>query len=357
MLAVSQIKNDESKIKEIRTFFNTLESDGINLKTVHTENICCLWDDLSCAQIQLAHTLPYAECVVVLNDFISYVETHCEKTKSDSTLKCVKTELAALHKKEGYKYEQESKYLEATNVYDALYGIADTRTKSWCKIRSLICQIKQGKNVDEDDVRKSLSYVGFAKEKKDLSYRYGIWLIKHFGAKAASCFVNDFLSNEKELVDFCHNSYIKEAEEALADLNRKISILKTGEASLEEAQNLADYLGSYDHQISTYLPDTHDKIESLYRLISSYILSKCFEEEKYELAMKLLNESGKNWYEDDIFFRNMAIVCLGMTETNKINRKNYKLIISYWLTAVYRDQLFVSSLDYTSWDDTYTFMQ
>lgn len=355
LLAVSQIKNDESKIKEIRTFFNTLESDGINLKTVHTENICCLWDDLSCAQIQLAHTLPYAECVVVLNDFISYVETHCEKTKSDSTLKCVKTELAALHKKEGYKYEQESKYLEATNVYDALYGIADTRTKSWCKIRSLICQIKQGKNVDEDDVRKSLSYVGFAKEKKDLSYRYGIWLIKHFGAKAASCFVNDFLSNEKELVDFCHNSYIKEAEEALADLNRKISILKTGEASLEEAQNLADYLGSYDHQISTYLPDTHDKIESLYRLISSYILSKCFEEGKYELAMKLLNESGKNWYEDDIFFRNMAIVCLGMTETNKINRKNYKLIISYWLTAVYRDQLFVSSLDYTSWDDTYTF--
>lgn len=147
LLAVSQIKNDGSKIKEIRTFFNTLESDGINLKTVHTENICCLWDDLSCAQIQLAHTLPYAECVVALNDFISYVETHCEKTKSNGTLKGVKTELAALHKKEGYKYEQESKYLEATNVYDALYGIADTRTKSWCKIRSLICLIKQNKKI------------------------------------------------------------------------------------------------------------------------------------------------------------------------------------------------------------------
>lgn len=355
LLAVSQIKNDGSKIKEIRTFFNTLESDGINLKTVHTENICCLWDDLSCAQIQLAHTLPYAECVVALNDFISYVETHCEKTKSNGTLKGVKTELAALHKKEGYKYEQESKYLEATNVYDALYGIADTRTKSWCKIRSLICLIKQNKNVDEDDVRKSLSYVGFAKEKKDLSYRYGIWLIKHCGAKTASRFVNDFLSNENELVDFCHNSYIKEAEKTLADLNRKISRLKTREASLEEAQNLADNLSSYDHQISTYLPDVHDKIESLRRLITSYILSKCFEEENYELAMKLLNESGKNWYEDNIFFRNVAIVCLGMAETDKINRENYKLIISYWLTAVYRDQLFVSSLDYTSWDDTYTF--
>lgn len=354
-LAVSQIKNDESKIKEIRTFFNTLESDGINLKTVHTENICCLWDDLSAAQIQLARTLPYAECVVALNDFISYVETHCENTKSDSTLKGVKTELAALHKKEGYKYEQESKYLEATNVYDALYGIADTRTKSWCKIRSLICQIKQDKKVDEDDVRKSLSYVGFAKEKKDLSYRYGIWLIKHCGAKAASYFVNVFLSNENELVDFCHNSYIKETEDVLADLNRKISRLKTGEASLEEAQNLADNLGSYDHQISTYLPDVHDKIESLCILITPYILSKCFEEENYELAMKLLNESGKNWYEDNIFFRNVAIVCLGMAETDKINRENYKLIISYWLTAVYRDQLFVSSLDYTSWDDPYTF--
>ena len=64
-----------------------------------------------------------------------------------------------------------------------------------------------------------------------------------------------------------------------------------------------------------------------------------FEEGQYDLALKYLKESGKNWYEDDVYFRNVAIACLGITESGKINKTNYKAIISCWLTAVYRDQM------------------
>lgn len=99
----------------------------------------------------------------------------------------------------------------------------------------------------------------------------------------------------------------------------------------------------------------HSKIVSLRPAIHSYMLSKSFEEGNYNQALKYLKASGKNWYEDDIYFRNVAIACLGIVENGKLNKLNYKAIISCWLTAVYRDQLFVKSLDYTSWDDAYTF--
>lgn len=354
-LTLSRIDSSDAKVKEISTFFNMLESEGVNIKTLQTEYINSLWNELSSAQIRLAHTLPYAECAEVLNSFISYVEIRCNEELADAIIKSIKLELITLHKEQGYRYEQDGKYVEAVNVYGTLYDLADLRIRSWCKIRSLICMVKQDNDVSEDDVRKALGNVGFAKEKKELSYRYGIWLIKHNGAKAASCFVTEFLSKENELVDICHNAYLKEAESVLAELNTKVSRLNTGEVSLLEAQNFADSLDSYDCQTSVRLTDVHNKIESLRTSIWSYILSKSFENGDYELALKSLKKLGKNWYEDDIYFRNVAIACLGMAETGKINHVNYKAIISCWLTAVYRDQLFVRSLDYTSWDNSYTF--
>ena len=158
-----------------------------------------------------------------------------------------------------------------------LQNLADARTKSWCKIRSAVCQVKQGDNIPESEVRKLLSLVGFAKEKKDLAYRYAIWLILHNGAKEATAFVDEYLSDEKELVDACKNAFVKEAEATLADLNKHISKLKTGEATLSEANRLSDALNDYDKQISPYLNGVHEKIEGLHTSIESYILSKCYE--------------------------------------------------------------------------------
>lgn len=354
-LVISKCENNKKKIEEIYGAFNTLLKEGVELKNVNSVQINSMWDDLSSTILQYAVTLPYADRVRTLNDFISYSEAYCEENKANDISKFIKSELISTHKNQGYKYETESKLSEAICIYDLLQNLADARTKSWCKIRRAVCQVKQGDNIPESEVRKLLSLVGFAKEKKDLAYRYAIWLILHNGAKEATAFVDEYLSDEKELVDACKNAFVKEAEATLADLNLHISKLKIGEATLSEANRLSDALNDYDKQISPYLNGVHEKIEELRTSIDSYILSKCYEEGQYDLALKYLKESGKNWYEDDVYFRNVAIACLGIVETGKITKTNYKAIISCWLTAVYRDQLFVSSLDYTSWDDPYTF--
>lgn len=352
---ISNYESSKSKIDEIYSAFIKLENEGVDLKNTHSEIINTLWDELGNAQIIYSNTLPYEDCANKLNGFILYLSEHCEEGKAKALSTLVKTHLVSLHKDQAYKYEKENRLYEAIDIYNMLYEIADTRTKSWCKIRSTISHIKQGQDVLEEDLRETLRLVGFAKEKKDLAYRYAIRLIKYNDAKKASDFINEFLPDEKELVEACDDAFIKEAEVTLANLNTQISKLNQGEATLSEANKLANSLNDYDNQISPFLSGVHEKIVALKTSIQSYILSKCYEEEQYELALKHLKETGKNWYEDDVYFRNVAITCLGIAETGKINKTNYKAIISCWLTAVYRDQLFVSSLDYTSWDDPYTF--
>lgn len=354
-LVISKCESNDKKIEEIHRAFDILVKEGVELKKVNSDQINSIWNDLSSALLQYAATLPYVDRVKTLNDYISYLDVYCEENKAHDISKLINTELISTHKNQGYKYETEAKQSEAIEIYELLQNLADSRTKSWCKIRRVVCQIKRGDDVPESEVRNLLSLVGFAKEKKDLAYRYAIWLILHNGAKEATTFVNEYLSDEKELVEACNNAFIKEAEAALADLNKHISKLKTGDATLSEANRLLDALSEYDKQISPYLNGVHEKIEELHTSIESYILSKCYEEGQYDKALKYLKELGKNWYEDDVYFRNVAIACLGIVETGKISKTNYKAIISCWLTAVYRDQLFVSSLDFTSWDDPYTF--
>lgn len=354
-LAISNYVDNEKKIEELYSTFETLEKEEVELQKITSEEIFLLWDELAISISRHATTLSFTDRVNMLNSFIAYLGVHCEAAKAASISKSIESELVSIYKEQGYKHESESKLAEAIDIYLHLQSFADARTVSWCKIRSKICQIKQSQDVSEDEVRKMLGFVGFAKEKKDLAYRYATWLIRNKGAKEATTFVDDYLSDENELVEACKNAFIKEAEATLDNLNEKIGKLKTGDASLSQAIDLSNSLDDYDKQISPYLNGVHSNIEKLRISIQSYILSKCYEEGQYDLALKHLKESGKNWYEDDVYFRNVAIACLGIVETGKINKTNYKAIISCWLTAVYRDQLFVSSLDYTSWDDPYTF--
>lgn len=352
---IIQYADDEKKIEELYASFNTLEKEGVELQKVNSENVMSLWEELTNSLLRHAAKQPYVNHVNLLGDFTSFLNEHCEKDKANEISKLINSELISIHKDQGYKYEVETKFSEAIDVYDLLQRLADARTVSWSKIRSVICQIKQGKNVLESEIRKLLAFVGFAKEKKELTYRYAICLIKYNGAKEATTFVNELLPDEKELVEACKNAYVRDAEFILADLNKQVSRLKSSEATVSEAKKLEDSLDEYDNMISPYLDGVHDKIEQLRKSIPSYILAKGYEEGQYDLALKYLKESGKNWYEDDVYFRNVAIACLGITESGKINKTNYRAIISCWLTAVYRDQLFVKSLDYTSWDDPYTF--
>ena len=353
--ALSSLDSVEDKIEHIIETFSTLNNNGYIVKDSTLNEVDSLWDLLHDLEVSLAKSKNYKDCVQQFKDYSTYVVNQCSEEKSNALQKGINNELISVHKAHGYKCEQDGLYSDAISSYVVLSSIADIRTKTWCKVRCVLCNIKDGKHVEEDEVRKILAYVGFAKEKKDLAYRYSLYLIANKGAKESLSFVSEYLPEESDLIALCNNEYIKEAETLLGKLNLILERFKNGDATLSEAEKLAESLEDYDNKLSPHLSGVHSKIVSLRPAIQSYILSRCFEEGNFDQALKYLKASGKNWYEDDVYFRNVAIACLGIAENGKLNRLNYKAIISCWLTAVYRDQLFVKSLDYTSWDDSYTF--
>lgn len=352
---LSKIAVSNEIAASIYTCFDTLSANEVDIKNLNSDIIIGLWDSLFKAELTNAQEMPYEDSISHLQKLSTYVSEKCYAKKENDLLKNITSELVAIHKKEGYKQEGAGNIDKAISSYNCLSSVGDVRSKTWAKIRTIICQLKKGTSLKEKDVLKVLSYVGFAKEKKDLLYRYGIWLIKNTGAKNALDFIKEHLPDEDELIDICNNEYIVEAEASLAELNASIEEMSTGKMSLSDATKLASKIDSYDATISPYLENVHSKIISFKESIQSYILSKSFEEGDYKLALKLLKDTGASWFLDDIYFRNVAIACLGIAENGLLNKLNYKEVISYWLTAVYRDQLFVQSLDYTSWDDSYTF--
>lgn len=352
---LSKIAASNEIAASIYSCFDTLSANEVDIKKLNSDIIIGLWDSLFQAELTKALEITYEDSTSHLQKLCTYVSENCYTDKEKELLKNINSELVVIHKTEGYKQEGVGNIDKAISSYNRLSSIGDVRTKTWAKIRTTICQLKKGTSLNEEDVLKVLSYVGFAKEKKDLSYRYCIWLIKNTSAKNALDFIKEHLPNEDELIDICNNEYIVEAEASLAELNASIEDMTTGKMSLSDATKLASKIDSYDATISPYLENVHSKIISLKESIQSYILSKSFEEGDYKLALKLLKDTGVSWFLDDIYLRNVAIACLGIAENGLLNKLNYKEVISYWLTAVYRDQLFVQSLDYTSWDDSYTF--
>lgn len=352
---LSKIAASNEIAASIYSCFDTLSANEVDIKKLNSDIIIGLWDSLFQAELTKALEMTYEDSTSHLQKLCTYVSENCYADKEKELLKNINSELVVIHKTEGYKQEGVGNIDKAISSYNRLSSIGDVRTKIWAKIRTTICQLKKGTSLNEEDVLKVLSYVGFAKEKKDLSYRYCIWLIKNTSAKNALDFIKEHLPNEDELIDICNNEYIVEAEASLAELNASIEDMTTGKMSLSDATKLASKIDSYDATISPYLENVHSKIISLKESIQSYILSKSFEEGDYKLALKLLKDTGVSWFLDDIYLRNVAIACLGIAENGLLNKLNYKEVISYWLTAVYRDQLFVQSLDYTSWDDSYTF--
>lgn len=352
---LSKIAASNEIAASIYSCFDTLSANEVDIKKLNSDIIIGLWDSLFQAELTKALEMTYEDSTSHLQKLCTYVSENCYADKEKELLKNINSELVVIHKTEGYKQEGVGNIDKAISSYNRLSSIGDVRTKTWAKIRTTICQLKKGTSLNEEDVLKVLSYVGFAKEKKDLSYRYCIWLIKNTSAKNAFDFIKEHLPNEDELIDICNNEYIVEAEASLAELNASIEDMTTGKMSLSDATKLASKIDSYDATISPYLENVHSKIISLKESIQSYILSKSFEEGDYKLALKLLKDTGVSWFLDDIYLRNVAIACLGIAENGLLNKLNYKEVISYWLTAVYRDQLFVQSLDYTSWDDSYTF--
>lgn len=288
----------------------------------------------------------------------------------------LRSQTAKARWKYGNELELEFLFAEAIKQYASLKDEKVEQYTNRAILRTLICTVKAESVADNthQEILNALKIRSYQALREDLAYRYVLYLLKNTKPRQAEEILNKYLPEESQLKEVCKNIYIKEAEQKLANLNVQISQMREGSLPVSEAlwlQDQYDGVISLSDEISQYLPDVSDKVLACGDIAESYIIGQYFLNEEYKNAFEYLLHGDKNYWRPDyglrsfiydkVLLRNLAIAGLGMIENNELDiqdsqDKNWlSLAIAIWISAVHNDQLFIDSLDYTSWDDSFTF--
>lgn len=247
------------------------------------------------------------------------------------------------HNKAAYEY-----YSKANDSQDGVDSIAIGR--------KAVCSLKR-KDIGIDTIAKDVDAaipIVPADIKKDIIYRYILRLLGMGRINEASDLAENNLRSPK-IRALCESYKIRQVKSEIEELNKQLEDLNSGRMGFDSARQFLDSIDATIDTIAQTYPE-HAGLKSKYKnAIQKYLLKAAFREQKYDIAYNLLKKQKRDFISDDTLFRNMAVACLGMMESGMLTQENYKEIIGVWLSAVYSDRLIVKSLDYTSWDDDYTF--
>lgn len=253
--------------------------------------------------------------------------------------------------------EKNQEYEEAISLYDQIVAHDLQSYNNRAEIRSLICHVKFN-DVDESiahRIQEAIKLKSYQALREDLISRYVCWLIQQVRPDEAETLIKEYLPDEYELLVICEKLGIKQAELKLEEFNENLKKINTLKMSVEEAKSFLANINNYKKSIIGRLPDLSLSFANYKKQIESYILWKMFEEEDFLNIIQKLMSDNPNYIEDDTVFRNIAIASLGLIESGEKDETLLKRAISLILSAIYTDRLFVKSLEYTSWDDKYTF--
>ncbi len=296
---------------------------------------------------------PRDKAIVSLEAFLILLKQR-EDVPSGSQ-RIVMDRLHGLYMDEGREQEQSGHNKTAYEYYSKAYE-CQSDSDVVAISRKAVCSLKR-KDIGIDTIAKDVDLalpIAPADIKKDIVYRYILRLLEAGKIKEASELAENSLRSPK-IRALCESYKIRQVKSQIENVNKQLEDLNSGKMGFDAARQ---FLGSIDTTIDTIAQTypEHAGLKTRYKnAIQKYILQAAFKEQKYDVAYDLLKKQKRDFLSDDTLFRNMAVACLGMMESGMLTRENYKEIIGVWLSAVYSDRLIVKSLDYTSWDDGYTF--
>lgn len=326
-------------------------------KEYSSEEILNLWGEYADSIVKKASSQPKDKAIESLTKLRKAVIAHAPKNFEDSKQDELLRIIAKYQWELAIDLEHEQSYNEAISLYDEIVAKGVQSFQNRAELRSLICHVK-GEDVNEqveERINRALDMRSYQALREDLAYRFSIYLLQQTRPSDAQSILTKYLPEESELLSLCENIFIKEAENRLAEFNHLAERLNDGKMSVAEATDFKVAVRSYKKQITEKLTDLGRPFSQITSKVESYILGKMFDEEMYmELLTKLMQEN-PNYIENNTDFRNIAIASLGIIESENSDESVVKRAIAICLTAIFCDRLFVQSLDYTSWDDKYTF--
>ena len=249
----------------------------------------------------------------------------------------------------------------ASNLYKEINVLEAKRTPTLSAIRFIICKLKMQNNSDVLEHRERIYTIlrkaaaAYKSEKDDIAYRFALILLKSGEDQEALSVLTEFLPNEDYLKKACEQGGIIKALAKLDDFNNKLESVKNKTLSSDDAVFFINHILEYAEIIRPVLDLPRTTLSKYRNTLKNYAIYKLFDEERYDIAFEKMIKEHKDFLDDYTALRNIALICLNMAESKQMTTANFKDVISIWLTAIYQEKLFVKSLDYTSWDDSYTF--
>lgn len=326
-------------------------------KEYSSDEILNLWREYVDNIVKKTSSQPKDKAIASVAKARKAVLTFAPKNYEDSKQEELLRIIAKYQWELAIEFEHEQSYKEAISLYDEIVAEGVQSFQNRAELRSLICYVKEADVNEqvEERIKRALDMRSYQALREDLAYRFSIYLLQQTRPSDAQSILTKYLPDDSELLSLCENIFIKEAENKLTEFNQLAERLNSGKMSVADATDFKADIRSYKKQITEKLSDLGRPFSQISHKVESYILSKMFDEEMYmELLTKLMQEN-PNYIENNTDFRNIAIASLGIIESDNSDETLVKRAIATFLTAIFCDRLFVQSLDYTSWDDKYTF--
>lgn len=262
--------------------------------------------------------------------------------------------------KKAIETEKENKYIEAIQIYKMAIEFSDKSNKISVKqntvSRIFICQLKLNEKItlnNISEIKKSDNEYQI-----DLFYRYSVYLLKEGEFQQAENIISTYLnfksSEIDKLKDILKTEKVNQALNKVTLINQKIEQLYENLLSTEQLSTFYKSLDSIISDLKTVDLELADSVVAIKPTLFNRLLSNYISFEQYGNAINLIHSYPKFWESPELL-KNLGICCYAYTSKGFLSEKNYRIVISGWLTAVYSDNVILKSLVDTAWDDNYTF--
>ena len=291
-----------------------------------------------------------------LSDLLNIIESQCTTTNKSECKKLVIKNLCDLLFSRGKKSEAHNLFNEATADYEQILKYADDFKEG--KERLFICKLKSGQKIlqkDEQEISALLSQKKDRPSQCDLAFRWCIYLLSKGNTRKAESINSIILGNDSEILQICQQEKVNSKQKILDGLNENIQKLNESTLSPEDALKLGRDLSKTLDDIKLIVQVSSQKANVLKESIRLYAIEEFYKKGDALKSLGGMMVQDSTYLSDPIALRNMAIMSLVAAENGQLTKVNYKGLLALWATAIYQQRIFVKSLDFTSWDDTYTF--
>lgn len=298
-----------------------------------------------------------------LNQNLKFIE-NANKKGIESNFTSLRTkhfnQLSESYFKKAIGHEKSNKYPDAIQVYKKAIECSDKANNTVVKHNSItritISKLKLGETID----LKNISEIQKSDKEyqKDLFYRYSVFLLKKGEYQQSENIIStnlNFKSSEVDkLKDILKAEKVNSALKQINEINRKIEQLYENSLNTEELSTFYNSIDSIIADLKPISQELSDKVIAIKPTLFNRLLTNYISIEQYGNAINIIQKYPKFWESQELL-KNLGICCYGYTSKGLLSEKNYKIVISGWLTAVYSDNVILKSLEDTSWDDNYTF--